>query len=137
MAVVLGVAALVVGACGGGAQSSGGAGVQTTLSDFAIAVADTSLPAGATKLAVTNAGATVHELEVFTVPAGVDVAALPVANNVADTDSVGMTVVDEVEDVAPGTGTTLNVTLQPGTYAFLCNLPTHYGLGMHTVVTVE
>ena len=77
---------------------------------FAIAVSDSSLPAGANKLAINNAGATLHELEVFTLPAGVDAANFPVSNNVADTDSVGMTVVDEVEDIAPGTGTSLNVT---------------------------
>ena len=135
--MVFGVAALVVGACGGGAPSSSSSDVQTTLSDFAIVVSDTSLPAGANRLAITNAGATLHELEVFTLPAGVDAANIPVSNNVADTDSVGMTVVDEVEDIAPGTGTSLNVSLQPGQYAFICNLPTHYGLGMHAVVTVE
>ena len=123
-------------ACSGSPQASAD-GVQVTLRDFAVDVADTTLPTGSTKLAIHNSGAAVHELEVFKVPAGVDAAALPVTNNVADTDSAGLTVVDEVENVAPSTGANLTVNLEPGTYAFICNLPTHYGLGMHTIVTVE
>ena len=134
--IAMATTALAAVACGGSPAASQG-GVQVTLRDFAVDVADTSPPAGSTQIRVTNAGAAVHELEVFTVPAGVDVAAIPVTNSVADTDSVGMTVVDEVENVAPATSANLTVNLQPGTYAFMCNLPTHYGLGMHTVVTVE
>lgn len=130
------IAALLLAGCGGGPQS-GVETVQVALRDYVVEVADTTLSAGSTKLAVQNTGASVHELEVFSVPAGVDAAALPVVNNVADTDSAGLTVVDEVEDVAPGTSPTLTVDLQPGTYVFICNLPTHYQLGMHAVVTVE
>jgi len=129
--------ALFVAACNSGSPAASGGNVQTTLRDFAIDVSDTTLSSGEVHLAITNSGAAVHELEVFSVPAGVDAGAIPVSNSVADTDSVGMTVVDEVEDVAPSTSTNLTVNLQPGTYAFICNLPTHYGLGMHTVVTVE
>ena len=70
--------AVIVAACGSGAPASGSpADVQTTLTDFAIDVSDSSLPAGANKLAITNAGAALHELEVFTLPAGVDAAASP------------------------------------------------------------
>jgi uncharacterized cupredoxin-like copper-binding protein len=126
----------LVAACSGGQPGSSPGGVPVTLRDFSVTVAST-LPSGSNQLAITNSGATVHELEVFTVPAGVDPANIPQANGVADTASVGMTVVDEVEDVAPGTSHNLTVSLQPGTYAFICNLPTHYGLGMHATVTVQ
>jgi uncharacterized cupredoxin-like copper-binding protein len=131
-----GATALAAVACSGSPQASA-AGVAVTLRDFAVDVADTTLPTGSNKLAIHNSGAALHELEVFKVPAGVDAAALPVTNNVADTDSAGLTVIDEVENVAPSTGANLTVNLEPGTYAFICNLPTHYGLGMHTIVTVE
>jgi len=131
-----GVIAVAAVACSGSPQASAD-GVQVTLRDFAVDVADTTLSAGSAKLAIHNSGAAVHELEVFKVPAGVDAAALPVTNNVADTDSAGLTVIDEVENVAPSTGANLTVTLDPGTYVFMCNLPTHYGLGMHAIVTVE
>jgi uncharacterized cupredoxin-like copper-binding protein len=46
-------------------------------------------------------------------------------------------VVDEVEDIAPGTSAPLNLTLDPGSYAVICNLPGHYANGMHTTFTVE
>ncbi len=131
-----GATALAAVACSGSPQASAD-GVQVTLRDFAVDVSDTTLPTGSNKLAIHNSGAAVHELEVFKVPAGVDAAALPVTNNVADTDSAGLTVIDEVENVAPSTGANLTVNLEPGTYAFMCNLPTHYGLGMHAIVTVE
>jgi uncharacterized cupredoxin-like copper-binding protein len=137
-AVLALMATLALTACGGGGGPQPGADdVAVTLRDYAVEVADSTLPAGSTKLAIQNVGAGVHELEVFAVPAGVDAAALPVANSVADTDSAGLTVVDEIENVAPGTRPSLTVSLQPGTYVFMCNLPTHYQLGMHAVVTVE
>jgi len=126
----------LVAACGGGQPSGSNDGVPVTLRDFSVQTSAT-LPSGSNKLAVHNSGATLHELEVFKVPAGVDPANIPVANSVADTNSVGMTVVDEVENIAPGTGSSLSVNLQPGTYVFMCNLPTHYGLGMHATVTVQ
>jgi uncharacterized cupredoxin-like copper-binding protein len=132
-----GATALAAVACSGDPGASGQGGVPVTLRDFSVDVADTTPPAGSTRLAITNSGATVHELEVFTVPDGVDPNALPIVNNVADTDSVGMTVVDEVEEVAPSTTANLTVNLATGRYAFICNLPGHYGLGMHTLVTVE
>ena len=47
-----------------------------------------------------------------------------------------MEVVDEVEDIAPSTSTSLTVTLEPGTYAMLCNLPGHYAQGMVTTFEV-
>jgi plastocyanin len=135
-ALTFGVTVGLVAACSGGPQASAD-GVPVTIRDFSVTVGSSTLPAGSNKLAIQNSGATVHELEVFTVPAGVDPAALPVVNSVADTASVGMTIVDEKEDIAPGTGASLTVNLQPGTYAFICNLPTHYGLGMHATVTVQ
>jgi uncharacterized cupredoxin-like copper-binding protein len=136
-AVLALMATLALAACGGGGPQPSADGVAVTLRDYAVEVADSTLPAGSTKLAIQNVGAGVHELEVFTVPAGVDAAALPVVSSVADTDSAGLTVVDEIEDVAPGTRPSLTVNLQPGTYVFMCNLPTHYQLGMHAIVTVE
>lgn len=126
--------ALVAVGCSGGATTDG---IQTTLHDFSIQVSDTSLPAGTTKFMITNSGAVVHEFEILTVPAGVNPAALPVVENVADTASAGLTVVDEVENIAPSTGATLNVQLAAGQYVLICNVAGHYALGMHTPITVE
>jgi len=44
--------------------------------------------------------------------------------------------VGETGDMEAGTTKTLTLTLQPGHYVFLCNLPGHYMQGMHVDVTV-
>jgi len=129
---------LVAAACSGGPGPSGArSDVQVTLKDFSMELSDATVPAGEVRLAIANQGANIHEVEVFTLPDGVDPNSLSVTNSVADTDSAGLAVIDEVEDIAPSTSATLPVTLQPGRYALICNLPTHYQLGMHATLTVE
>lgn len=127
---------LLVSACGGTSSDAKG-DVQVTLRDFAIKLSKITVPAGEITFAATNEGPSVHELEVFSVPSEVDPNALPVKDNVADTESRGLEAIDEVEDIAPSTTASLTVSLEPGTYAVICNLPAHYGQGMHIVLTVE
>jgi len=123
----------------GAACSSGGGGneVEMTLRDFEIDLPDSDLAAGETTFTAANEGPSTHEFEIFSVPAGVDANILPVENDVADTDAEGLEVIDEVEDIAPSTSASLKVTLEPGTYALICNLPSHYAQGMHTTFTAE
>jgi uncharacterized cupredoxin-like copper-binding protein len=128
-------ALLVVAGCSGAQQGQPDARI--TLKDFAIDVSSGTVTAGDVSLTVANEGPTIHEVEVFHLPDGVDLAALPVDGGVADTAGPGLTLVDEVEDIAPSTSTTLRVTLQPGRYALICNLPAHYQQGMHTTLVVE
>jgi len=134
------VVALAGAAC---SAQPGGSGqpspheVKVTARDFDFALSATTVPAGRVRLPIQNQGSATHELEIFNLPEGIDAAALAVRDNVADTDSAGLVVVDEVEDVAPSTTATLTVTLTPGRYALICNLPTHYQLGMRAVLTVE
>ncbi len=120
------------------ANGSGGEGdVQITLRDFQIELSETHLPSGEVTFAATNEGPSVHEFEVFSVPEGVDPNDLPVSDNVADTEGKGLNVIDEVEDIAPSTTADLTVSLEPGGYVVICNLPSHYEQGMHIAFTVE
>jgi len=57
--------------------------------------------------------------------------------NAVNEDGAGVTHIDEKEDIAKGATTTLSVTLEPGKYVFVCNLPTHYKLGMRAGFTVS
>ncbi len=57
--------------------------------------------------------------------------------NIVDEEGTGVTHVDEVEDVQIGTPQDLTVDLQAGNYVVLCNLPAHYGLGMHASFSVS
>ena len=44
--------------------------------------------------------------------------------------------IDEVEDLAPGTSSSLDVNLDAGAYVLVCNLPAHYEQGMFAAFTV-
>ncbi len=128
--------ALALSACGGGTQTDAKE-LAVRLAEWSIDLATPRVPAGEVLMAITNEGAVVHEVEVFTVPDGVDPGSLPVTGGVADTASKGLTLVDEVEDIVPSTGARLTVSLPAGRYALICNLPAHYEAGMHTTLTVE
>jgi len=132
MWVIAAVVPLLVAACNGG---GGEADVDVTLSDFAIELSSASAAPGDVTFVATNEGPSTHEFEIFAVEGDVDPSSLPVEDNVATTD--GLTLLDEVEDVTPGSEPELTVNLDPGTYAVICNLPGHYAKGMHATLTVE
>ena len=59
---------------------------------------------------------------------------------IVDEEGAGITAIDEVEDVTPGTSKDLTVNLDPGNYVLLCNIDSdelHYQHGMHTPFTVK
>jgi uncharacterized cupredoxin-like copper-binding protein len=124
---------LALGACssGGGSEPGTATAPRVTLRDFDIAMHPVALTAGAVTITATNEGPSVHEFEVFKGAGGDD---LPVASGVADTSRLEL--LDELEDIAPGTGGELTLTLEPGTYAIICNLAAHYQQGMHVTFSV-
>jgi uncharacterized cupredoxin-like copper-binding protein len=134
--------ALVV-ACGGGsgssarpsAAASGGAGTTITAQEkeFSIALGQATAPSGSVTFNVTHAGTVVHEFVVVDTDTGA--AQLPQASG--EVDESALTVVDEVEDLQPGTTETLQVDLDPGHYVVICNIPGHYAGGMHADLTVQ
>ncbi|HET9852890.1 MAG TPA: sulfocyanin-like copper-binding protein [Candidatus Limnocylindrales bacterium] len=142
--------AVLLAACGGSgttppptaggppATSGTGAtgGITATESDFKIEVSAATAAAGPVTFHVTNSGAQTHEFVVIKTDTAAD--ALPTDDSGAevDEDASGLTVVDEVEDLAPGTSADLDVTLDAGKYVLICNVPGHYQLGMHTEFTV-
>ena len=82
---------------------------------------------------ITNTGTTIHEFVVL--KTGVAEGALPPsADEPGKADEPGH--IDEVEDIAPGATAKLTVTLDPGAYVIICNMPGHYAAGMHTSFTV-
>ncbi len=60
--------------------------------------------------------------------------ALPVENGLIPEDQVDL--VDEVDDIPPGTDASLDVNLDAGSYVLVCNLPAHYEPGMYAAFTV-
>lgn len=51
-----------------------------------------------------------------------------------DEDAAGA--LGEVPELAPGASGTVTLTLEPGVYLLVCNIPGHYACGMWTLLTV-
>lgn len=129
--------AVLVASCesdSGGQTDDGGSTVEVALKDFDLTVAPDSVAAGEITFSTSNDGPSTHEFEIMSGADSVDLDSLPIENDVADT--AGLTLVDEVEDVTPGSTAELTVDLAPGTYAVICNLPAHFAQGMHATLTV-
>ena len=114
----------------------GGSSVDATESDYKIDVSSMTTAPGGVTFHVTNSAGQVHEFVVIKTDLAAD--ALPYDEDSAevDEDSSELTVVDEVEDLEGGSSADLDVQLEAGHYALICNVPGHYQLGMHTDFTV-
>lgn len=111
------VAAGVLGACGGaatGPDEPAGTVVEVAAVDFAFEPSTIEVTPGRVTFRVENRGAEEHEFEIF----------------------AGDTVVDEVEGLVPGLTRDLTVTLDAGTYTFVCKLADHEQRGMSGTLTV-
>lgn len=105
--------------------------------DFGIRLANTTLSAGNTLFVDKNDGSVPHEFVLFkTDRPAADLPLKP--DRSADEES---NLVEDVSDsgsaLAPGETRLLAADLTPGHYALVCNLPTHYQLGMRIDVTVK
>ena len=134
--IALGAVALMVAASACSSDDADPAAdgtVGVTLQDFTVTLDPATVPAGDVTFDASNQGAEVHEFEIVKTdtPAG----DFEVTDDVADFGDGE--IVDEVENIAPGLGADLTVNLSAGTYAVVCNLPGHYGQGMHADLTVE
>lgn len=128
LAVVL---VLTAASCGGSNAGSSN-DVAVTLKDFSLTAEPATFASGDVTFAIANQGATVHEFVIIRSDDGPG--QLPVENGLIPEDQVD--IVDEAEDIAPGTNATLSVNLEPGSYVLVCNLPSHYEEGMHAAFTV-
>jgi uncharacterized cupredoxin-like copper-binding protein len=92
--------------------------------------ASASARAGHVTFAVSNRGAIGHEFVVLRT-------SKPAADLLkgAEADETGN--VGEIGGIAPGQTKTLALTLTPGHYALICNLPGHYAAGQHADLTVR
>jgi uncharacterized cupredoxin-like copper-binding protein len=111
-----------------------GTTVQVTEKDFELSLGQTDLPSGKVTFEITNEGPSTHEFVVIKTDLAAD--QLPVSDNVVTEDAEGINVIDEVEDIAAGETKELSVDLQPGHYVAICNISTHYGLGMRSDFSV-
>jgi len=96
------------------APQAGGTGTTVNVieKDFAFAFDRSTVPPGTVTFAITNQGASPHNLDFTSI------------NKVSDTIGTGQT-------------TRFTVDFQPGTYPFICNIPGHAQLGMKGTLTVK
>jgi uncharacterized cupredoxin-like copper-binding protein len=126
-------AALLVPLSAACTDSGGGdADVRVSLRDDAVTLDPDSAAAGSITFSATNDGSDTHEIEVFR--GDVDPSTLPVEDNVASTE--GLELVDEIEDITPGSSADLTVDLDAGAYVVMCNLPGHFERGMYSTFEV-
>lgn len=124
---------------GTSAPAPAGGNVAVALNQWSVTPTASTVPTGSVTFTVTNNGNTAHEFVVLLTdtPAGdIPVASFEGVPERIDEDTAG-TNVGETGDMEPGTSKSLTIDLKPGHYAFVCNLPGHYGLGMHTDFTVS
>jgi uncharacterized cupredoxin-like copper-binding protein len=126
--------AIVVAGCTTSAESApSGSQVVAELSDYKITVNVPSVKAGKVKIGVRNVASMEHSFQVLKTDLAPD--KLPVDGASAKAKEDGK--VGEIPSIPAGKSAALTVDLVPGNYVFICNVASHYQLGMHTGFTVE
>ena len=87
-------------------------------------------PAGRVTFAVRNDGKVIHELVVIKLRKG-QAKLASTGTKVSEKSLIG-----ETGDLASNATKRITLTLARGHYALVCNLPGHYGAGMHSMFTV-
>src|SRR6187200_115489 len=121
-----GIGAVAVVAVSAGTLSAGAVTskplVAVQVDEFSVFPGTQGAPRGKVRFVVTNIGTVRHEFVVLKTakPAG----DLLKGNEEDEAGNVG-----EIGGVPPGQARTLNLTLKPGHYSLICNLPGHYKTG--------
>jgi uncharacterized cupredoxin-like copper-binding protein len=133
---LVGAGLLVLAGCGSD-DSGGGAGESATVREYRVTVDPAEASAGKVNFNVHNEGKITHEFVIFKTDLAPDELPLNKDGDAVDEEGAGVTHVDEIEDIETGTTRKLSVELGAGKYVLICNLPTHYKLGMHTAFEVK
>ncbi|MEU4931405.1 sulfocyanin-like copper-binding protein [Streptomyces yokosukanensis] len=98
--------------------------------------------AGAVSLRVLNAGSLTHEVVVLPLPNGQSAGGRPAGSDgrISETGSLGEASRScgsgSGDGIEPGATGWTTVTLRPGRYELVCNVPGHYAAGMYTELDV-
>lgn len=130
--LVAGIAAGLAAGCGDDDDDST-TQLNSELFDWGIKLDRTSVPAGNVRVKAKNTGSTEHELVFVRTDMPED--KLPVKDNKVDETQVELA--GEIEKFPAGKSESATLNLPAGRYVVICNIATHYGLGMHTVLQVQ
>lgn len=100
--------------------------VAVQVDEFSVFPGTQGAPSGKVRFVVTNIGKVEHEFVVLKAskPAGNLLGGDHGPNRADESGAVG-----EIGGIPAGQARTLNLTLKPGHYALICNLPGHYKTG--------
>ena len=130
---LVGIGVPVAVGCGGDGGSSSNGSTTTldvTLKDFTVEPILTSTSAGAVTFKVKNKGKVAHDFLVIRTDLPVE--GLPVQGGAVVPDGTTVNVLGVSNTLLPGASDKVPVDLVPGAYVLICNIPTHYELGMRT-----
>ena len=102
-----------------------------------------SVPHGVVSFVATNLGSVNHELVVLSLPSEqiVGTRSLHADSTIDEATSIGEASntcgSGRGEGIAPASSSWTTLTLAPGRYELVCNLPGHYAAGMYTQLTVR
>ncbi len=133
VSALVALAFLVAACANSAAEAPSGSQVVATLTDYKITVTVPSVKAGTIKIGVRNLGAMEHSFQVLKTDLPAD--QLPVDGASAKAKEDGK--VGEIASIPAGKSAAVTVDLVPGKYVFICNIASHYQLGMHTGFTVD
>jgi uncharacterized cupredoxin-like copper-binding protein len=122
--------------------AAAGTKVDVTMREWAVEPSAQTAPAGKVTFNVKNEGGNTHELVLFKTDLPVE--SLPKdEDGVVDEAGAGVELVEEVEDVEPGTTDSFEAEVTPGKYYLVCNLldaetgENHFGHQMYVPFTVS
>lgn len=129
------VIALAAAACGAAAPEADPeqGEIVVEMREYVVPLSSAEVRAGTVTFLVRNRGSLAHNFVVLRT----DLASgdLPVDQQSQTAEEEGR--VGELEEIAPGRSGQLRLELEPGDYVLICNVPTHYDLGMHIELTVR
>ena len=101
-----------------------------------------TVPHGTVSFLATNGGSINHEMVILPLPASGVVGARPIGADAKTSEAGSLGEASNTngkgagQGIAAGASSWLTVTLAPGQYELVCNLPNHYADGMHQEIDV-
>ncbi|HEX9437580.1 MAG TPA: plastocyanin/azurin family copper-binding protein [Candidatus Limnocylindria bacterium] len=132
---VLPIAITLVAACAAPAPEAdvSKGQIRADMKEFVMGLTATEVKAGTVTFIARNVGTTAHDLIVLKTDLAADKIPLDGQTGKAKEDGK----VGSVNEVPTGQSRNLRLELPAGQYVVICNVPTHYQLGMHSPLTVK
>lgn len=129
-------AAIILASCAPAAPPEADASkgqIRADMKEYAIGLTSVTIRAGQVTFIARNIGSSAHDLIVIKTDLAPDKIVVNGQTQKASEDGRA----GGVEEVPPGQNRNLRIDLPAGHYVVICNVPTHYQLGMRTELTVQ